>query len=289
MSAEIIKWVAACKPCQRHKALRQGKNRPLQPIPAATGPFKCVGLDLMGLFQESDVGNKWILVMINYLTKWPIAVPLPNKCATMVAWAFVEQLVCVHGAPESLLLDKGCEFLNEVLASMNLDLHVHCLKTLAYHPQTDGLMEHFNSMLQNMLSMYVSDHQCNWDTYIPYVLAAYCCSVNKAMMEMLFFLTFGRDHYLPINVSLSLPQVRADEDTEDYHSRLVEQLMLAFCAAKEHQLEAQEHNCCSYNHDKQDQPFKLGNKVWLYVPVVQKQWSKKFLRPWQGPYQIVKL
>src|SRR3989344_396490 len=225
--------------------------------------------------------------MIDYLTKWPIAVPLPNKCATTVTQAFVEQLVCVHGAPESLLSDQGPEFLNEVLTSMNSDLHIHRLKTSAYHPQMDGLTEHFNSTLQNMLSMYMSDHQRDWDTYIPCVLATYHCSVNEAMMETLFFLTFGRDHYLPIDVSLGLPWARADEDTEDYRSGLVERLMLAFHAAKEHQLK--ERNCRSYNRNKRDQPFELGDKVWLYMPVVRKQRSKKFSRPWRGPYRIVEL
>ncbi len=160
----------------------------------------------MGPFCESDAGNKWILVMIDYLLKWLVAVALLDKKAEMVAWVFVEQLVCIHGAPECLLSDQGKEFLNEVLLSVNNELWVHCLKTTAYHPQTDGLTERFNLMLQNMLSMYVADHQCDWDTYIPYVLAAYCCLVNEAMLETPFYLVFGWDHYLPIDVSLGLPR-----------------------------------------------------------------------------------
>lgn len=207
----------------------------------------------------------------------------------IVVWVFVEQLVCVHSAPECLLSDQGKEFLNEVLSSMNNDLWVHHIKTTMYHPQTNSLTERFNSTLQNMLSMYIAEHQHNWDTYIPYMLVAYHCSVNKATMETPFYLVFGQDHYLPIDMLLRLPQAQAEDDAGNYQSRLVEQLMHVFHADKGHQLKAQEWNCWSYNHDKADQLFSLGKKVWLHVPPVWKQWSKKFTQPWWGPYHMVKV
>jgi hypothetical protein len=69
----------------------------------------------------------------------------------------------------------------------------------------------------------------------------------------------------------------------------MEQLMQAFQAAKEHQLEAQEHNCHSYNHNRTNKLFSLGEKVWLHVPSVRKEHSKKFTQPWQGPYQVVEI
>ncbi len=65
--------------------------------------------------------------------------------------------------------------------------------------------------------------------------------------------------------------------------------MYVFCVAKGHQLEAQERNCWSYNHDKTDRPFGLGKKVWLHVPLVRKQQSKKFTWPWRGPYRVVEV
>jgi hypothetical protein len=80
---------------------QQGKNGCLQLLPVMSQPFEWVGLDLMGSFLELDTSNKWILVMINYLTKWPIAVALPDKKVETVAWVFVEELICVH--------DQGCE------------------------------------------------------------------------------------------------------------------------------------------------------------------------------------
>lgn len=130
-------------------------------------------MDLMGPFCETNNGQQWILMMVDYMMKWPIAVPLPDKKAKTMAKAFVKQLMCTHGAPECLLSDQGCEFLNNVLQRVNNNLHIHKLQTSVYHPQTDGLIKQFNSTLQHMLSMYITEHQHDWDVYLPYMLSAY--------------------------------------------------------------------------------------------------------------------
>ncbi len=69
----------------------------------------------MELFHPTNGGNQWILIMVDYLSKWPIAVTLPDKKADTTTKVFVEQLVCMHRAPECLLSDQGKEFLNDVL------------------------------------------------------------------------------------------------------------------------------------------------------------------------------
>jgi len=132
-----------------------------------------------------------MVVMVNHLTKWPITVPLLDKTVELVAWAFVEELMCMHGAPESVLSDQGRKFLNEVLQWVNTNLQIHKLKTMAYHPQTNSLVERFNSMLQTMISMYMASHQQDCDAYLPYVLLAYHCSMHNSMQESPFFLVYG--------------------------------------------------------------------------------------------------
>jgi len=145
----------------------------------------------------------------------------PDKQAATVAHAFVEHMVCVHGAPESVLSDQGWEFLNNVLKRVNDDLHVHKLTTSAYHPQTDRLAKWFNGTLQNMLSMYMADNQKDWDSYLPYVLAVYRAAVHELTKETLFFLVYGCDHYLLLDVALGLPQRDRGSSLEDYWSNLV--------------------------------------------------------------------
>ncbi len=289
MIKHINAWVASCERCQEKKEPRRGKSGLLEPLPIPARPFERVGMDLMGPFHPTDRGNRWILVMVDYLSKWPIAVALPDKKADTVAKAFVEHLVCVHGAPECLLSDQGKEFLNDVLQRVNEDLAIHKLKTSAYHPQTDGLVERFNSTLQNMLSMYVADNQRDWDAYLPYVLSAYRSTVHEATKETPFFLVYGRDHYLPLDVTLGLSRREERGTIGDYRSELVRRMADAFRSARHCQAEAQERNRSHYNRGRKDVHYALGEKVWLRVPHVARQRSKKLRRPWKGPYRVVEI
>src|SRR5206468_2489287 len=67
----------------------------------------------------------------------------------------------------------------------------------AYHPQTNGLTERFNKTLLEMLSMYVSKQQGDWDEYLPYVVHAYNTSVHVSTGETPFYLTRGHDARQP--------------------------------------------------------------------------------------------
>lgn len=229
----------------------------------------------MGLFSPTNTGNWWICVVVDYLTKWPIAVALPDKQVAMVACAFVEHVVCVHGAPESVLSDQGWEFLNDVLKRVNNDLHIHKLTTSAYHPQTDGLAEWFNGTLQNMLSMYVVDDQKDWDLYLPYVLAVYRAMVHESTKETPFYLVYGCDHYLLLDVVLGLLQCDWGSSLEDYWSNLVTQLAQAFGITWQFQLNTQVKNQVHYDCNHVDQCYTVGEKVWLHWPHMWNQHSKK--------------
>ena len=76
------------------------------------------------------------------------------------------------------------------------------LHTNAYHPQADGLVERFNAMLCDGLSMYVSTHQKDWDKHPPLVLLAYRVSPNATTGESPFHLLYGRELRLPLTLLL---------------------------------------------------------------------------------------
>ena len=79
--------------------------------------------------------------------------------------------------------------------------------TTAYHPQTDGLTERFNKTLAEMISMYVSSDNKDWDQILPYVLFAYRTSVHQSTLEKPFYLQFGRDPKLPLDVTLDYKRI----------------------------------------------------------------------------------
>ncbi len=94
MYPDIENWVLECVTCQVWKNLAEKKKGLMMPIPAVSRPFQRIGMDLITSFPTSVCGNKYLLIFMDYLTKWPEVVTLPNKKAYTVVCAFVEHIIC---------------------------------------------------------------------------------------------------------------------------------------------------------------------------------------------------
>ena len=90
----------------------------------------------------------------------------PNADATVIARLLVDEAIARHGAPKVLLSDGGKNFLSKLVADVCKIFQIHKVKTSSYHPQTDDLVERFNSTLCQSLSMHVAKNQKDWDAYI---------------------------------------------------------------------------------------------------------------------------
>ena len=126
---------------------------PLTPIPVAE-PFDRVGVDVIR-FPPSQRGNKYAVVFVDYLTKWPEVFPAIDQSALTIARLLVEKVVTCHGVPTQLLSDRGTSFLSNLIKEVCNLLGIKKVNTTAYHPQTDGLVERFNHTLTDMLSKKV--------------------------------------------------------------------------------------------------------------------------------------
>ena len=130
-------------------------------------------MDILGPLPLTDRGNKYVLVVGDYFTKWVEAYPMPNMEAGTVAELFVSRFVCQFGVPDVLHTDQGRNFESALLKEVCQLLGVVKTRTTPYHPQSDGLVERFNSTLLNLLSMAVSENERDWDLHIPMVMMAY--------------------------------------------------------------------------------------------------------------------
>ena len=138
MRADVGRWSRACLTCATHNAGR-ATHPPLTPIPV-TGPFDRVGVDVIQ-FPRSKDGNKYAIVFMDYLTKWPEVFAVPDQTANTIARLLVEEIVSRHGVPSEVLSDRGKAFLSGLMEEVSKLLGFHRVNTTAYHPQTDGLVE----------------------------------------------------------------------------------------------------------------------------------------------------
>ena len=167
---DVAKYSKGCLTCQKSTQSRT-KRAPLISLPTIQEPFKRIAMDIVGPLPRSNSGKRYILVICDYATRYPEAIPLKSIDAAHIA----EQLMTLFsrvGIPEEILTDQGSNFTSTLLTEIYRMLHVHPIRTTPYHPQTDGLVERFNQTLKRRLRKATKDEGKDWDKVIPYLLFA---------------------------------------------------------------------------------------------------------------------
>ena len=287
MRSDVRKHCRSCLPCATRRGVGRATHPPLQPIPVG-GPFHCIGVDILKLPLTYD-GNQYVLVFLDYLTKWVEAFPIKDQKAETVARVLVEEVICRHGAPERLLSDRGSNFLSELVAEVCRLMQIKKINTSGYHPQTDGLVERFHRTLISMLSRYVEKHARDWDHYLPYMLYAYRVTAQESTRESPFFLLYGRDARQPLEEALDCPTSAYMVDLDDYKSELVQGLTSAWDTAAECIKSAQNHQKSVYDRSAKTMKYRVGDRVMVHMPHEATGKTAKLARPYFGPYRVLNL
>ncbi|KAL0178548.1 hypothetical protein M9458_027442, partial [Cirrhinus mrigala] len=151
LNAEVTKYCQSCPECQ--KVSNQGPCRvPLQLLPVIGTPYERLsddGMDVVGPVERSRSGNRFMLVVTDYATRYPEVFPLKSIKAKYAATCLV-QLFSRVGFPSEILTDQGTNFMSTLLKQVYKLLGIKSLRTTSYHPQTDGLTERFNQTLKQI-------------------------------------------------------------------------------------------------------------------------------------------
>lgn len=112
--------------------------------------------------------------------------------------------------PQIVQCDQGREFVNSLNSKLFSTIGVKQVVSLAYHPQTNGLTERFNQTLQRALLKMVQDNQHRWEEYLDSVLFAYRTSKQASTKYSPFFLLYGREPRLPIELIVKVMLLNAN-------------------------------------------------------------------------------
>ena len=175
-------------------------------------------------------------------------------------------IICRHGVPEELLSDRGTNFLSDIILELCSLLGIKKINTSGYHPQTDGLVEKFNSTLQNMIAKSTVPNTMEWDKRLPLLLFVYCFVIQESTKESPFFLVYGRDPRLPIGSLLEQSPTAYPMDVGDYHTELLCTLKKTHTLALESIRKAQEKQKRFYDRQSTATKFKIGDRVMVYMP-----------------------
>jgi hypothetical protein len=196
---DVKNYCESCGICQKTCLIPVSHRVPLMNLPIIDTPFKRVAIDIAGPLQRSKSGFMYILVLCDYATRYPEAIPLKNIGSKHVA----EELVKIFsrvGIPEEILSDCGSNFMSQLLEEVYALLGVSKIKISPYHKQSDGLTERFIGTLKRMLRKYVEEEPKMWDKWLPYLLFAYREVPQASTGFSPFELLYGRRVRGPLDI-----------------------------------------------------------------------------------------
>lgn len=285
MRRDIAQMCRSCLTCAT-RGVGKPVKPPLTPIPV-NGPFDRVGVDVLQL-PKTRQGNRYAVVFMDYLTKWPEVYATPDQTAPTIAKLLVEKVISRHGVPHQLLSDRGPSFLSKLILEICSVMGVKKINTSAYHPQTDGLIERFNRTLTDMLAKTVKT-EVEWDERLPYVLFAYRATVQASTGESPFFLLYGRDPQLPTELALAPTVARDEVQLDDYKSRMVQLMSEAWNLAQKTLKKSQQRQKKQHDKHARNADFKPGDRVYVFMPALKRGPAHKLALPYKGPYRVLQL
>jgi hypothetical protein len=152
-----------------------------------------VAMDLvLGLPSDNPEKYVGILVITEYLSKYPFAVPIRSNQALEIA-DILFTYISIFGPPKIILNDNGGEFMNQIMECLLNKIGTEQRVTSSYHPNTNGQTERFNYTLINSLRKHCESHLSDWYKWLPFILMSYRTRVHSITDYTPFYLMFGRE------------------------------------------------------------------------------------------------
>ena len=282
---DVELWCSKCAKCSSKKPRASQKRASLQTC-VLGAPLERVEIDMSGPWPETARGNKYILVVCDFFTKYVEAYPLRNQEAKTVAECLVNQFFNRYGMPRIIHSDQGSNFMSKVFKEMCRVLGIRQTRSTPYHARSAGLVERFNRTLETMLSMTVDAYQTDWDQNISMATAAYRATPHASTGMTPNELMFGREVELPIDLVYGRPKGIRNPAEPTYVAELRDRFEEVHKMARKSLGKAAVLQERGYNVNARDSPLAVGSRVWVFTQKKRIGVSEKLVRPWEGPYTI---
>jgi len=199
LKTDCDRYVQRCTRCQQHGNLLHAKPEELHTI-MSPWPFAMWGMDILGPFSPGRGQVKFLLVAVDYFTKWIEVEPLATITAQQVQKFVWHNLICRFGVPKTIITDNGRQFIDKGLADFYKGLHIHHVTSSVEHPQTNGQAEAANKVILKELKKRLGEAKGTWADELLEVLWAYRCTPQSTTKETPYSLTYGVDAMIPIEI-----------------------------------------------------------------------------------------
>ena len=280
MREDFKKWAKSCRVCAVNKDfLPQPAPVPMVPVDSSCLDVnEKIALDAVGPWPEAETGEKYVLVTLDYFSKWTDATPVAALGgSTLVHW--LRGHCARYGVPREIVLDRGSDMESKVFKDFCQSLGVKLTYIAPYHHQSNAV-ERFNRTLENILRACLNGAETSgWLEHLPTALLA-CRSAPSSAGPSPFEMMYGRTARLPVDVTFPSSTTAAP----DSFAALTERFKVIRSDARGKLKAAGAGGKKAYDRARgvQERSFQCGRKVYWKA-----QNAHKLSPRWEGPFEIV--
>ncbi|XP_060201150.1 uncharacterized protein LOC132629778 [Lycium barbarum] len=290
MESDCIRFVQKCHRCQIHGDLIRVPPNELN-VTSSPWPFASWGMDVIGPIEPAaSNGHRFILVAIDYFTKWVEASSHKSVTKKVVADFVRSNIICRFGVPESIITDNGANLNSGLMQEICDTFKITHRNSTPYRPQMNGAVEAANKNIKRILRKMIDNYK-HWHEKLPLALLGYRTTVRTSTGATPYLLVYGTEAVLPAEVEIPSLRIIQEAELSDakWTQNRYEQLMLidgkrlnAVC----HRQLYQNRMARAFNKKVRPRQFKTGQLVLKRIFPCQDEAKGKFAPNWQGPYMV---
>lgn len=262
---DVRRYVLKCTICSANKSPNLPQAGQMGSYKNINFPFQLISMDLLGPYPRSKQGNQYLLVIVDWFTKYVLVHPL-SKATTKAIIKFLENNVfLIYGVPQICVCDNGSQFISREFKNFMDSYKVQKIWYNAkYHPQINHA-ERVNKVIVTSIRSYISNNHQTWDMSIHKVAQAIRLAKHDVTGYPPSFLVFSRnipltgDYYGKISEnSDNLLEIGNKLQTlED-----IQELPKLYSDVRRRLRQAYDRSAKQYNRGKRSITFCVGDRVW---------------------------
>ncbi|XP_019455093.1 PREDICTED: uncharacterized protein K02A2.6-like [Lupinus angustifolius] len=199
------------KKCHKSQIYADNINAPPNPLNVLTSPwpFSMWGMDVIGPIEpKASSGHRFILVAIDYFTKWVEANSYASVTRKVVLRFIKRDLVCRYGLPDKIITDNATNLNNKMMTEMREKFKIKHHTSSPYRPKMNGAVEAANKNIKKIVQKMVVTYK-DWHEMLPFALHGYRTSVCTSTGATPYSLVYGLEDVLPLEVEIPSLRVLA--------------------------------------------------------------------------------
>jgi transposase InsO family protein len=286
---DIARYIRNCHTCRRTMTPRDLPPGHLQPLPIPERPWQHISMDFKS-FPKDKKGYDAVYVVIDRLGKRAYSIPCyKTTTAKDMAQLFISNIYRTHGAPNTIVSDRGPQFISEFWAEFCRILGIKLKLSTAYHPQTDGQTEIMNQYLDQRLRPFINYHQDNWSDLLPMMDYAQATLPHDSTGLAPFYIEFGYEPRTSFDWNRPTgPATARERLNREEAQQLAHRMHDAWQTARNNIQKAQDKQKTQADKRRREIDFNEGDMVWVST----KNWktdrpSRKLAHQMAGPFRIL--